>query len=172
PRTASTSCAPSSRTSSSDQRNSPSATASRSASTPAAAATTTPKPTRRVTCAKVRCCVGGVVSPVLSNIYLHKLDEFAETVLIPEYTRGGARKSNPAYRKIADAISRARKRGDAAVVRELRKQQRSLPSRDTRDPGYRRLRYARYADDHLLGLAGPKAEADQIKARLAAFLRD
>ena len=31
---------------------------------------------------------GGVVSPVLSNIYLHRLDEFVETVLIPEYTRG------------------------------------------------------------------------------------
>jgi group II intron reverse transcriptase/maturase len=115
---------------------------------------------------------GGVVSPILSNIYLHKLDEFAETALIPEYTRGGARKSNPAYRKIADAAGRARKRGDRAAARELRKQQRSLPSRDTRDPGYRRLRYARYADDHLLGLAGPKAEAEQIKARLAAFLRD
>jgi group II intron reverse transcriptase/maturase len=115
---------------------------------------------------------GGVVSPILSNIYLHKLDNFAGTVLIPEYTRGGARKASPAYRKIADAIRRARKRGDAATVRELHRQQRRLPSRDTHDPGYRRLRYARYADDHLLGFAGPKAEAEEIKARLAAFLRD
>jgi len=40
------------------------------------------------------------------------------------------------------------------------------------DPGYRRLRYCRYADDHLLGFAGPKAEAGEIKDRLAAFLRD
>ena len=31
---------------------------------------------------------GGVVSPILSNIYLHKLDDFVETVLIPQYTRG------------------------------------------------------------------------------------
>src|SRR6266852_7334828 len=31
---------------------------------------------------------GGVLSPVLSNIYLDRLDKFAETVLIPEYTRG------------------------------------------------------------------------------------
>ena len=31
---------------------------------------------------------GGVVSPILSNIYLHKLDEFVETVLIPQHTRG------------------------------------------------------------------------------------
>jgi hypothetical protein len=40
------------------------------------------------------------------------------------------------------------------------------------DPGYRRLSYIRYADDHLLGFAGPKAEAEQIKAKLAAFLRE
>ena len=30
----------------------------------------------------------------------------------------------------------------------------------------------RYADDHLLGFTGPKAEAEQIKQRLAGFLRD
>ena len=40
------------------------------------------------------------------------------------------------------------------------------------DPGYRRLFYARYADDHLLGFIGPKAEAEEIKAKLAAFLRE
>ena len=40
------------------------------------------------------------------------------------------------------------------------------------DPGYRRLRYCRYADDEILGFTGPKAEAEQIKDRLAAFLRD
>ena len=40
------------------------------------------------------------------------------------------------------------------------------------DPGYRRLRYMRYADDHILGFIGPKAEAEEIKARLAAFLRE
>ena len=40
------------------------------------------------------------------------------------------------------------------------------------DPGYRRLFYCRYADDQLLGFIGPKAEAEQIKAELAAFLRE
>ena len=43
---------------------------------------------------------GGVVSPVLSNIYLHRMDEFVETVLMPEYTRGERRASNPAYFRI------------------------------------------------------------------------
>jgi group II intron reverse transcriptase/maturase len=34
---------------------------------------------------------GGVASPILSNIYLDRLDTFVETVLIPEYTRGKRR---------------------------------------------------------------------------------
>ena len=40
------------------------------------------------------------------------------------------------------------------------------------DPGYRRLKYIRYADDHILGFIGPKAEAEEIKAKLATFLRE
>ena len=115
---------------------------------------------------------GGVVSPILSNVYLHKLDYFVERILIPHYTRGERRASNPAYKRIASAIERARKHGDREKVRELRKRQRLLPSLDPKDPGYRRLRYVRYADDALLGFAGPKAEAEEIKSRLAVFLRD
>jgi group II intron reverse transcriptase/maturase len=115
---------------------------------------------------------GGIVSPVLSNIYLDRLDKFVETVLIPEYTRGTGRAPSPAYREVKNAARRAWSRGDRAKVRELRQQLRSLPSGDPRDPGFRRLRYARYADDHLLGFTGPKAEAEEIKARLAQFLRD
>ena len=43
------------------------------------------------------CPQGGVVSPILSNIYLHKLDKFVERELIPQYTRGARRKANPEY---------------------------------------------------------------------------
>jgi group II intron reverse transcriptase/maturase len=115
---------------------------------------------------------GGVASPILSSIYLHKLDEFVETVLIPEYTRGERRARNPAYLDLQNQLARARRRGDRAQARELRRQMASLPSADPGDPGYRRLRYCRYADDHLLGFTGPKAEAEEIKQRLAQFLRD
>ena len=115
---------------------------------------------------------GGIASPILSNIYLGKLDTFVETVLIPHYTRVTRRASNPAYKKGENAIARARKRGDRTTVRELRKRQRRMPSRDPNDPGFRRLKYVRYADDALLGFAGPKVEAEEIKQRLAAFLRD
>jgi hypothetical protein len=63
-------------------------------------------------------------------------------------------------------------RGDRAAARDLQKQLRTLPRDDPMDPGYRRLKYLRYADDHILGFIGPKAEAEEIKARLAAFLRE
>ena len=115
---------------------------------------------------------GGVLSPCLSNIYLNRLDEFVETVLMPEYTRGVRRKSNPEHKRITAAIGRARKRGDHAAVRALRQQQRRLPGLDPYDPEYRRLRYVRYADDILLGFAGPRSEAEEIKRRLGQFLHD
>jgi len=115
---------------------------------------------------------GGVVSPLLSNIYLHKLDEFVEKELIPQHTKGRVRKLNRAYGRLADRRWAARQRGDRETAREMAKQMRILPSRDPMDPGFRRLFYVRYADDHLLGFSGPKAEAEEIKAKLAAFLRE
>ena len=115
---------------------------------------------------------GGVVSPVLSNIYLHKLDEFVERELIPQHTRGNSRKVNREYSRLARRRQAARRRGDRAEARELARQMRTVPYGDPTDPSYRRLKYLRYADDHILGFIGPKAEAEQIKARLAAFLRE
>jgi group II intron reverse transcriptase/maturase len=115
---------------------------------------------------------GGVVSPILSNIYLHKLDVFVETVLIPQHTRGTQRRRNPEYERRRHRMTQARARGNQDEVRDLRRSLRRLPSVDPHDPGYRRLRYTRYADDHLLGFTGPKAEAEAIKDQLARFLRD
>ena len=118
------------------------------------------------------CPQGGVVSPILSNICLHKLDEFVEGELIPRYTRGTLRKRNRAYGRIWDRLAGARRRGDRALARDLLRQLRKTPATVPDDPGYRRLRYIRYADDHILGFTGPKAEAGQIKADLAAFPRE
>jgi group II intron reverse transcriptase/maturase len=115
---------------------------------------------------------GGVVSPLLSNIYLHKLDEFVERELIPQHTRGNSRKVNREYSRLARRRQAARRRGDRAEARELARQMRTVPYGDPMDPSYRRLKYLRYADDHILGFIGPKAEAEQIKARLATFLRE
>ncbi len=115
---------------------------------------------------------GGVVSPILSNVYLHKLDEFVERELIPQYTRGADRRKNPDYTAEKIRLKKARRHGQRAEARNLKRQMRKLPSRDLMDPGYRRLSYCRYADDHILGFTGPKAEAEEIKARLAEFLRE
>jgi group II intron reverse transcriptase/maturase len=115
---------------------------------------------------------GGVCSPILSNIYLDKLDKFVETVLLPKYNRGKRRVRNPAYQKMENAIARAKRRGDRQAMRTLRKQRRKLPSQHPQDPDYRRLRFVRYADDWVLGFSGPKEEAEEIKRELRKFLHD
>ncbi|HXH22598.1 MAG TPA: reverse transcriptase domain-containing protein [Dehalococcoidia bacterium] len=114
---------------------------------------------------------GGVISPLLANIYLDKLDTYVEQVLIPAYTRGTLRRGNPAYTRNRKQARKARTLGQKDVVRVLQKELRKLPSKDPKDPDYRRLKYVRYADDFLLGFAGPRAEAEAIKAQLAEFLR-
>lgn len=115
---------------------------------------------------------GGVISPILSNLVLDRLDKFVEQALIPAYTRGQRRKANPPYVALIAAASDARKAGDWRAARQLKHQAQKLLSRDSNDPNYRRLLYVRYADDFLLGFAGPKVEAQEVKRQLAAFLRD
>ena len=115
---------------------------------------------------------GGIVSPLLANILLDKLDKFVENVLIPQYTRGAKRKSNLAYHRLIALSGSQRKRGNIEKAEELRKQAQSMPSLIIDDPDYRRLRYVRYADDFLLGFIGPKSEAEEIKQQLRKFLQE
>ncbi len=117
------------------------------------------------------CPQGGIASPILSNIYLDRLDRFVEQQLIPDYDRGKRRGKNPAYQNVENRIAKAKRHGDREAVRALRRERRTLPSQDPNDPGYRRLRYVRYCDDFLLGFAGPKHEAEEIKERIRKFLR-
>jgi group II intron reverse transcriptase/maturase len=115
---------------------------------------------------------GGIISPILSNIYLDRLDRYVEQTLIPEYTRGGKRGSNSEYDRLRRRARRLRKLGAHEEAKELDKQSRQLPCGNPDDPEYRRLRYLRYADDFLLGFLGPKAEAEEIKEKLTTFLRE
>lgn len=115
---------------------------------------------------------GGVFSPLLANVYLDKLDKYIEQQLIPDSTRGEERRENAAYKNIYRKASRARKEGRVEEAKLLRQLQQQLPSLDPNDPDFRRLRYVRYADDFLLGFNGPKEEAEEIKQKLEAFLRD
>jgi len=115
---------------------------------------------------------GGVLSPLLANIYLHELDTFIEETIIAQYTRGKKRKRNPEYRHLEWKIREAHARHDWQAVERYQQERRSLPSLDTHDPNYRRLSFVRYADDFLLSFIGPKAEAETIKAAIGTFLHD
>ncbi len=114
---------------------------------------------------------GGIVSPILSNIYMDRLDRFVQDMLIPEYTRGTRRKEGEEYRRLHSLSTYYRNTGRIERAEELRKAMQQYPSVDPNDEEYRRLRYVRYADDFLLGYAGTMAEATEIKEKIAAFLR-
>lgn len=113
---------------------------------------------------------GGTVSPILSNIYLDRLDRFVEQTLIPEYTRGIKRAYNPDYNRLSHRAQRCRAKGRVDEAKALETARRAIPSNDPHDPNYRRLYYVRYADDFLLGFIGPKSEAEVIRDRLSTFL--
>src|SRR5712691_6132424 len=115
---------------------------------------------------------GSIVSPTLSNILLDKLDTFVETVLIPQHTRGKKRKANKQYTHLLDRAKGLFKQGQKEAAQRVRRQAQQLPSYDTQDPDYRRLRYCRYADDFVLGFTGSKSEAEEIKQQLRTFLRE
>ena len=115
---------------------------------------------------------GGVVSPILSNLYLDRLDQFVETVLLPAYNRGARRRPYPPYMALLKAARKYRMAGEHAEAKALRRQAQRLPSRDPNDPHFRRLWYVRYADDWLLGFSGPRSEAEAIKGQLSECLRE
>lgn len=115
---------------------------------------------------------GGILSPLLSNIYLDRLDTYVETTLLPTHNRGTRRASHRPYEQMRHTVTRLERKGQHAQARLLRRQCQHLPAGDPHDPGFRRLGYIRYADDWLLGFSGPRWEAEQIKAALGRFLRD
>jgi hypothetical protein len=92
--------------------------------------------------------------------------------LLPTYNRAIERKYNTTYTRTNARVQKLRQIGQRKEAMALRKQIRTLPTQDPNDPDYRRLRYVRYADDFLLGFAGPRSEAEEIKAHLGEFLRD
>ncbi len=114
---------------------------------------------------------GGILSPLLANIYLHELDTYIEDVLIPQYSRGKKRAFSLEYNRLGYLIRRARKVGDTERVKELEQQRRKIPSQNVNDPEFRRLQYIRYADDFILSYIGPRLEAEAVKLAISAFLQ-
>jgi group II intron reverse transcriptase/maturase len=115
---------------------------------------------------------GGIVSPILANIYLHELDEYVEQ-LQREMEKGELRRPNPEYRSLQKRRQYLAKIGkiDTEEYRELGVQMRKLPSLDPRDPNFVRVRYVRYADDWVIGVTGPKRLAEEIKEKVRHFLK-
>jgi len=115
---------------------------------------------------------GGIISPLLANIYLDRFDKIVEGTLIPEFTKGKRRRVSQAYLNTYKRMKRAIASGRDDDADRLRAELKNHAPVDHFDPNYRRLRYVRYADDFLLGLIGTKEEAETIKARITTFLQD
>jgi uncharacterized protein (DUF4415 family) len=115
---------------------------------------------------------GGVLSPLLANVYLDQRDQVVATELHPADTRGPVREDHRDDRRISDRLGRARQSGATPAARRLARALGRLPRGRPDDPAFRRRRYVRSADDCLLGFIGPVEEAKEIKQRRGVFLRD
>lgn len=116
---------------------------------------------------------GGIISPILANIYLHELDVFVEG-LQRELEKGELKARNPEYRALATRRAKLVREGktNTPEFRELGKKMRALPSVDVDDPNFIRVRYVRYADDWMIGLCGSFQLAEEIKERVKTFLKE
>jgi group II intron reverse transcriptase/maturase len=128
---------------------------------------------------------GGVLSPLLCNIFLHQLDEYLMRDLRanePQSKRVSNARRNPEYRKIENKVTRLRRilkqtRGTArealiGQLNELERQQRTTPvyAKDKKHPS--KLGYVRYADDFVVMVQGKKEEAQAVKDQIGKKLQD
>jgi group II intron reverse transcriptase/maturase len=123
---------------------------------------------------------GSVLSPILMNVYLDKLDQKLDALCRRE-TQGETRKKTTAYAALFKQRKHLLEQGETdptlresfrGQLRELNRRILQTPVCDYHDPAYRRVKFLRYADDVVIGVIGPKALAEQIKAEVAEFLAD
>lgn len=115
---------------------------------------------------------GGIISPVLANIYLHELDVFMENKCWLHSTSTRQKKQNPEYHKLNNRRYAARKAGDYKLADRLLVEMRKITSHDPMDPNYVRAKYFRYADDFLVMINGSKALARHLKEEIRIFLKE
>lgn len=125
---------------------------------------------------------GGIISPILANIYLDKLDKYMSSY-IEQFEKGIRRQHNPEYeyiqrdinkykRHLANAKSDEQKETLINKIKELETKRKSIPSKIQMDETFKRLRYERYADDFLIGVIGSKDDCKKIKEDIKNFLAD
>lgn len=125
---------------------------------------------------------GGIISPILANIYLNELDEYIEK-LKTEFDKGKHRKVSPQStavvrqrKKLIKAMQVSNdeneKRSISKQIAELEKIKISIPYSDPFDENFKRLVYVRYADDFLIGVIGSKQDAKQIKEQIKIFISE
>ena len=123
---------------------------------------------------------GSLISPILSNLYLHLFDCFMVNEVLPEWNRGNERKFISGYQTRKHLTAEERRvveslnlRGLEEAIGRLKHNEwvnQGLPSRDPKDDDFRRMHYARYVDDFIIGFIGTKAEAEVIKSKVEIFL--
>lgn len=125
---------------------------------------------------------GGIVSPILANIYLDKLDKYVKEY-IRHFDKGTKRKPsrecynfinerNRTVRKLKKVKDGAEKAALVARLKAIEQERAAFPSGDEMDGSYRRLKYIRYADDFILGVIGSKEDALRIKEDIKSFLSE
>ena len=125
---------------------------------------------------------GGIVSPILANINLDKLDKYVKEY-IRHFDMGTKRRPGKESNDLANerkrTVRKLKKVKDgtekAALVARLKaieQERAAFPSGDEMDGSYRRLKYIRYADDFILGVIGSKEDALRIKEDIKSFLSE
>ena len=125
---------------------------------------------------------GGIVSPILANIYLDKLDKYVKEY-IRHFDMGTKRRPGKESNDLANerkrTVRKLKKVKDgtekAALVARLKaieQERAAFPNGDEMDESYRRLKYIRYADDFILGVIGSKEDARRIKEDIKSFLSE
>ena len=125
---------------------------------------------------------GGIISPILANIYLDKFDKYIKEYAA-KFRKGDRRSINPEYWRLNNKKNRLKqklqKTSDEQMrksylyeIAQLSKQMLSIPHKDAMDADFRRLQYVRYADDFLISVIGSKSECETIKADITQFMRE
>lgn len=125
---------------------------------------------------------GGIISPILANIYLDKLDKYMKAYC-KAFRQGERRERNPVYRQneyqaytarkaLADTTDDVERGKLIGQIRQLERERMALSPTLPMDAGYKRLFYVRYADDWLCGVIGSKEDCRIIKEDIKNFLRD